>query len=223
MAAESVEIPKLTKPDHRGDKDSRSVKGRKHASTTKIKNKDRPPATWRETLRSRKAKFDEQGKQIYLAHLAKTNRKTESAEKAEVAPSTVSRHKASDPEFAERVKIAEAAYIDDFVGHHHNLARNGTPRRKYDRAGNMIEEWTEWPIPLILVELKKIDAGYRERQSIDLNQTSAGVLLAPVSMTPEDWMAAQNAKNESKEAPVSTKEDSEGENQGKPALAIKAA
>ena len=222
MAAESVEIPNLTRPDNRGDKDSRS-KGGKHASTTKIKNNDRPPATWRETLRSRKAKFDEQGKQIYLAHLAKTNRKTESAEKAEVAPSTVSRHKASDPEFAERVKIAEAAYIDDFVGHHHNLARNGTPRRKFDRAGNIVEEWIEWPIPLILVELKKIDMGYRDRQSIDLTQTSVGALLAPATMTPEDWMEAQKAKNDSKEAPQATKKDGVGDSQEVPNLVIKVA
>ena len=222
MAAETAEIQEIDHPDNRENEPGRA-KGGKRSSPTKIKNEDRPPATWRKTLRKRQVKFDEQAKQIYLDNLAKTNLKAASAEKAEVTMNTVRSHIEKDPEFAQRVKTAEAMYRDDFIGHHHNLARNGTPRRKYDRVGNMIEEWTEWPIQLILIELKKIDAAYRERQSIDLNRSELGVMLAPVSMTPEDWMAAQNAKNESKEAPVSTKEDSEGENQGKPALAIKAA
>ena len=178
MTVETAEVPKLKQPDKRQTKIG-PAKGSKIASSTKIKNEDRPPATWRKTLRKRQVKFDEQAKQIYLDTLSKTNLKGRSAEDAEVTMPTVRAHIEKDPEFAQRVKAAETAYHDDFVSHHHQLARYGTKRKKYDRAGNIVEEYIEYPLRLIELELKKIDPGYRDKQSIDLNQTSAGVMLAP--------------------------------------------
>ena len=222
MTVETAEVPKLKQPDRRKTKIG-PAKGSKIASSRKVENDNRPPATWRKTLRKRQGKFDEQAKQIYLDNLSKTNLKTASAELAEVTMPTIRSHIEKDPDFAQRVKAAEELYRDDFIGHHHNLARHGIRRKKYDRAGNIVEEYIEYPLRLIELELKKIDVGYRDSQSIDLTQTSVGALLAPATMTPEDWMEAQKAKNESKEAPQATKKDGAGDSQEEPKLVIKAA
>ena len=223
IAAEKpADASKMKRPARAQDIDTRKKDG-EQASTTRRERKNRPEATWLESLEQGRIKFDKQAKQIFLDSYKKTGLKGRAAEKAEVTMKTVDRHKENDPDFAEAYKQAEAYYHDDFVNHSWNLARHGIVRRRFDRAGNIVEESVEYPIRLIELELKKIDAGYRERQSIELNQSDLGVLLAPDAMTPEDWIESQNSKNESKEAPVSTKEDSEGENHGKPALAIKAA
>lgn len=195
--------------------DSRKKDG-KQASTLHHERKRRPKATWRKTLQKNQdtadnIKFDDQAKQIFLDCLKKTNLKQRAADKAEVTMKTVNRHKDNDPEFAEAYQAALDHYKDDFVGHHWNLARNGTTRKRFDRDGNVVEQWKEYPIQLIVKELQKLDPAYRDKQTIDMNNTSQGIMLAPAEMTPEDWIKAQEAKNASKAAPDSTKQDKPAE------------
>ena len=223
IAAEKpADASKTKRPARAQDIDTRKKDG-EQASTTRRERKSRPEATWLDSLVKGRIKFDKQAKQIFLDSYKKTGLKGRAAEKAEVTMKTVDRHKENDPDFAEAYKQAEAYYHDDFVNHSWNLARHGIVRRRFDRAGNIVEESVEYPIRLIELELKKIDMGYRDRQSIDLTQTSVGALLAPATMTPEDWMEAQKAKNESKEAPQATKKDGVGDSQEEPKLVIKAA
>ena len=74
MTVETAEVPKLKQPDRRKTKIG-PAKGSKIASSRKVENDNRPPATWRKTLRKRQGKFDEQAKQIYLDNLVKDESK----------------------------------------------------------------------------------------------------------------------------------------------------
>ena len=118
-----------------------------------------------------------------------------------MAKQTILNHLENDPDFAELYEQAIDEYRDKVVDHHTDLLFDGEITKKFDKDGHCIEEKHSYPIRLIELELKRVDASYRDKQTIDLNNVGAGVLVAPPELTPEQWIKQQEAANENKKPP----------------------
>lgn len=61
--------------------------------------------------------------------------------------------------------------------------------------------WTkEYDSGLLKMEICRVDPTYRDKTTLDLN-TGGGVMIAPAGMSPEDWVAKQEAKNAERQPP----------------------
>lgn len=158
--------------------------------------------TWRRKLQASRIKFDDVAKEIFLGAFRLNNLKMRAADQAGVALATVNEHLKNDPDFASAYDEAVAVWRDFVVDKAIvKIALEGNERRRKDKEGNVIEEWTEHPVPLLLAELKRVDHGFRESSTLDVN-TGGGVLIAPSDMEPADWLALQREKNESRKSPM---------------------
>ena len=132
-------------------------------------------------------KFGDKEKGVFLDEYRKWGRMGEAAALVGVSTQCVRAQIDKDPEFAEALLIAEEEYKDKLIGHHQDLVFNGTVKKSYDRTGRLVSEETVYPIRLIELELKKHDAGYREKQELAVSH-SGGVLVAPAEMASiDDW------------------------------------
>ena len=157
-------------------------------------------SSWRRQLQTARLKFDDDAKEVYLAHLSKHGLKKYAAMAAGITIVTVNNHKENDPEFGEAVIEAMEIYHDGFMDHAMTLAREGVEVKRFNKNGDIVEERRDYPIRLIELELKRIEPGYREKQTIDLNH-AGGVMIAPAELTPEEWIKQQEEKNLIREVP----------------------
>ena len=163
-------------------------------------------SNWRTRLVAGRIKFDDQAKEIFLAHFAEHGRKKHAATAAGVSVLTVTNHCKNDRDFAWAYDEAQAEYRDKFVGKAiGELAYEGI---KIERkiGPDVIETKRDYPIPLIAMELKRIDHSYRDKQEVSLTG-AGGVLVVPAGMTPSEWVADQAKKNEARNNPMDDKED----------------
>ena len=186
----------------------RLEKNRKpRASTTGRGKRARADQTnWRTKLQQSRLKFDDDQKGIYLDALAEHGMKGRAAKTAGVARTTVLNHIENDEEFADLVDDAVQDYRDSFVDHAvHDLAREGVLVQSWDKDGNLIREKREYPVPIIQMELKRIEPAYRDKQTIDLNH-GGGVIVAPAGISPEDWIKREEEENKTRQKPGTDKE-----------------
>lgn len=146
-----------------------------------------PEGEWRRAIRSVAFKFDDAAKKTFLEEYSKHGRKTDSALRSGVSLECVNRALEDDPEFAEACLQAQEIYHDRLTAHIQNLIFEGTEKLTYDRNGQLVSSEKKYPIRLIEMEKKKLDAGWRDRkeQTINFNQTS-GVLVVPAEVKSED-------------------------------------
>ncbi len=138
-------------------------------------------------LMSEKVKFDDGAKAIFLSQLADHGRLGTAARASGVTIGTVTRHIKKDTEFAELTIEALACYKDELIAHHQDLVFNGVIKKTFDRDGKVISETTEYPIQLIMMELRKHDEGYRDKKELAVNHRG-GVMVAPAEMKSiADW------------------------------------
>ena len=149
---------------------------------------------WRRQLRTATLKFDDVAKAVFLQEYARHGLKGRSARAAGVTIDTVNNHVKNDEEFAKQIIEAFSHYHDKVIHHHQSLVLDGVVRRRFTNRGELVEETVEYPIPLILAEIKRVDPEYRDKQTIDLNM-GGGVMVAPHEMTPEQWIAEQEKLN----------------------------
>lgn len=194
-------------------KNKNKNKGKRHIRPH-TSGKLRPPVdqtNWRTRLQTARIKFDDEFKEIYLTELREHGMKGRAANAAGVSNQTARNHLENDPEFAEAAEEAHVTYRDKFVDHAiHDLAYKGIEIKKYDKEGNLVEERRDYPIRLIEMELKRIEPGYRDKQTIDIN-SGGGVLVAPAEMTPQDWIAREIAANEERDALAAAEEQEAGD------------
>lgn len=145
-------------------------------------------------LVSEKSKFDAEAKATVIKELATHGRIGTAARAAGVTVGTLKRHVKKDPEFAVLLEEGLEVYKDKLLNHHQKLVFEGTPNNKYDREGNLLESGITYPIRLIELELKKHDAGYRDKREVSLD-VRGGVLVAPATVdSVEDWETRYGAK-----------------------------
>ncbi len=157
---------------------------------------------WRVKMQPGRIKFDDVAKAKFLSSFADTGRKKEAAEAAGVTLLTVTTHRKNDPDFSLAFDEAAAAYRDKFVklgiG---KLAFEGIPIKKVNpTTGVVYTERMEHATHLVAMELKRIDASYREKQEVALTG-GGGVLVVPGAMTPAEWVKDQERKNEERANP----------------------
>ena len=192
------------------------------SSTGKVKDVQADQTNWRTQLRQSRIKFDDEQKQIYLAKMAETGLKGESARAAGVSLSCVQKHRDNDEEFAEAEAAAMKRY-SDFVasavrargieGYEEPVFFKGVRAIEpvLDENGAQVLDDQDRPIykftgvrkfsdRMLEMEAKRTNEEYRDKQTIDLN-ANAGVLVAPEGMDPEDWIAEQEAKNANRKKP----------------------
>lgn len=171
------------------------------SSTGLVYNVPVDQTTWRRKLQTSRIKFDDVQKKIYLDALASHGLKGRAAKAAGVSMMTVRDHVENDPDFMEALGHAVVEYRDMFVEHAMKLALEGEIHQQFDKDGNMLAEKRVFPIPLITLELRRIEPGYRDKQTIDLNTSGGGVLVAPAEQTPEEWITIENEANQEKLSP----------------------
>lgn len=151
---------------------------------------------WRVKMQPGRIKFDDVAKAKFLDHFANHGRKKDAADAADVILLTVTNHRKNDPDFAIAFDEAAQAYRDKFVKRAiEEIAFEGIQVNKVNPfTGEVYEEKREHPAQLIAMELKRIDATYREKQEVALTG-SGGVLVVPGAMTPAEWVKDQERKN----------------------------
>lgn len=182
--AHTFERPKMTN-------ESVDINPNKHASSGKytIEEYQDERGDWRHKIVYSRGKMDDLAKHRFLEEYRKFGRKGDACKAAGVTAQTVDGHVKNDPDFAEAVMAAQEEYHDKLIAHHQDLVFNGTQKETYDRNGNLVSTETIYPIRLIELELKKHDAGYRDKREVDVNVTG-GVLVAPAEVESiEDWEA----------------------------------
>ena len=167
---------------------------------------------WRAKMKPNGLKFDDRAKLDYCIELSKHGLKGQAARTVGLTLQTIQKHRKVDPDFAIMEAEALEEYRDAIVGHVGTLALEGTLRRRFNRDGEVVEEWIEYPTRLIELEAKRLEPAYREKQTLDVNM-SGGIMVAPVEKTPEEWAAEQTALNAEKESPVKYEDENEIEDE----------
>lgn len=138
-------------------------------------------------LMSSKLKMDDEAKAIVLSELAAHGRLGTAGRAAGVTVYTVQKTVKNDPEFGKLVGEALECYKDELLAHHQDLVFNGQVKKTYDREGRLMSSETVYPIRLIEMELKKHDAGYRDKREVGIS-VRGGVLVAPSTVeSVDDW------------------------------------
>lgn len=184
------------------DKPTTEKRKQQASSTGRVQNVPVVQDNWRTKLMKARIKFDDEQKILYLNAIASHGMKGRAAQTAGVCMQTVNDHLQNDPDFAEARGEALETYRDMFVDHAMSLALEGEKHKFYDKDGNLISEKHVYPIRLIELELKRIEPGFRDKQTIELNASGGGVLVAPAEQSPEDWIKSQRAANDGKAAPA---------------------
>lgn len=158
--------------------------------------------SWRKKMRENKIKFDDDKKEIFLQVFAKTSRVSAACEAVDITPWAYRHHLAADPEFAEAFEDAKRAYRDKLHEHASNLMFEGVDRPvlggKY--KDEVVAIYKEYPIPLIQMELKRVDPDYKDRQDVNMKSVN-GVVVVPADMSADDWVKEQQEKNSLRSRP----------------------
>ena len=104
-----------------------------------------------------------------------------------VSANAVRRVILKDQAFAEACLEAEDEYRMRVIEHVQNLVFEGTTKESYDRNGNLVSTEQVYPIPLIQMEARRVEEGYRDKRDVNMN-VSGGVLVAPAEVKSiDDW------------------------------------
>jgi hypothetical protein len=138
-------------------------------------------------MKMKKRRFGDKEKIEFLERYQEWGRIGEAAGSVGFTLQTIRYAMETDEVFASAMAEAENVYKEKLIAHHQNLVFNGQVKKTYDRHGNLVSEEQIYPIRLIEMELKKHDAGYREKQEVAVNH-SGGVLVAPAETSSiDDW------------------------------------
>ena len=179
------------------------VFGRRASSTGGFGPRFDDQTNWRVNMQEGRIKFDDARKKVFLEHFGKTNRLLESATVAGVSRATVKKHYDNDPNFAEGYNNAQQQYADSLHAFAEDLIYNGVEKPVIGgkNKDTILATTIEYPIPLLQMELKRLNPDYKDRQVVENTGTGA-VILIPAHMDAEQWIAEQQAKNQKRIEPA---------------------
>lgn len=188
---------------------AKSTKKPGATTTGRVINVKADMANWRRKIQKSRIKFDDDQKEIYLVELRKTGRKCAAAIAAGVSGNCVAEHRKNDPDFAEASAEAVDDYRKSIAAEVHRRGALGWETPVYQKGERVLEPMLNedgspmlnedgqprfvkaverrFSDSLLILEAKRADPSYREKQTLDLNATGGGVLLAPAGITPEDF------------------------------------
>lgn len=157
---------------------------------------------WRGKSRIKPSKFDDRLKSIFLNVYAETNRVMEALKIVEIDHGTLQYHLERDEEFAAGYEDAKRKYRDKIHRHATELMLQGTevPIIGGKNKDQIVAKYKNYPIPLLQMELKRVDPDYKDRQEID-HKNGGGVVVIPNDVSADDWIKEQQKLNEKKQKP----------------------
>jgi hypothetical protein len=179
------------------------VYGKRNSTTGGRGPREVDQTNWRTKLMTNRIKFDDAAKRTFLEHFAKTNRLMEACAVAGVTRHCVHDHQRNDPDFAEAYEDAKQRYRDSLHQHAEDLIFNGVEKPVIGGRNKdiIIATTVEYPIPLLQMELKRVDPDYKDRQVVENTGGGSGVVLIPAHMDAEDWIKEQMEKNAQRKDP----------------------
>lgn len=157
---------------------------------------------WREKSRVNPTKFNDELKSIFLDVFAETNRVMEACDLVKISYYTIKYHLEHDEEFVAAYENAKRRYRDKIHRHATELMLQGTevPIIGGKNKDQVVAKYKNYPIPLLQMELKRVDPDYKDRQEID-HKNGGGVVVIPNDVSAEDWIKEQQKLNEKKQKP----------------------
>lgn len=142
------------------------------------------PATWRLAVKNpRQVKFDDEMKYAWFKAYAECGGYYKACRRIGISYFTFNQHLDLDPEFKRLVELAEQVWCEKVHDHAMDLMFNGVLRKKYDKDGNLIEEYREYPLKILELEMKKTDERYREKgPGAGQGGMGGGVVLIPTDV-----------------------------------------
>jgi len=156
---------------------------------------------WRHAARVDTIKFDDIQKQIFLEQIISHGKRVLAAKAAGVCLQTVRNHMKWDPEFQELFDQAFQERADRVTSQLEKEALEGFEEPIYNgKTGALLGHKRVYETPIRLAILKRYDPDYKERTESTINGT-VGVLVAPAKMSPQDWIAQEQARNAQRTEP----------------------
>lgn len=169
---------------------------------SRTSGRDLDQTGWRRELQAAKVKFDDEAKEIFLRELAQSDRLHSSSRSAGVCLQTVRNHIDNDPEFAEAVLEAKAAYKDRVLTTMQLVALDGVeePIIGGQFKDEVVATKRVFATNILAMEMKRVDPAYKERDTVDLN-VRGGVLRVRQKMTTEEWELEFGSDQDAKAQP----------------------
>lgn len=143
---------------------------------------------WRKHYDPSATKFDDVQKLLFLNLMKINGRKYQAAQAAGVTWKTVLKHLDNDPEFNEAFISSRGLYADRVKETVEKVAIEGIsePLIGGIKRDKIVAYKKVFATNVLIAEMKRTDADYKDRQAIDLN-VKAGVLVVPAGMSIEEW------------------------------------
>lgn len=130
--------------------------------------------------------IDDDRRQTYLEHLAKTGLLTRSALAAGLNPSTVAAARRADKAFDAAVSTALAVHAEEIDSEIDRRGRVGVQRPIFQK-GEHVGDVTDYSDTLLLARAKARMPEYRDRAAVDVSVGAGGVLVVGAPLSPEEW------------------------------------
>lgn len=180
---------------------------------------------WRQQIREpHKQNFDDAKKARWIAAYSRTNNITHSNKICGIHHATYQWHRRNDPEFRQAIISATQDHRDTVAEEVLRRGRDGwlepvyssgkramtpliddvTMLPKFDHNGNVLmvpASIRKYDSQLLQLEAKRVDHSYRERGSETSDDDTGGVLVAPSTKTPEQYIKEQMAKADKTQSP----------------------
>lgn len=145
-------------------------------------------------------KFTLKVQMIFCEHLSILGRVTHAARASGVSPLTVKAAEKNDPSFAEMVGLAQMEYRDKVAAEVYRRAIEGYDvpiigGKDKDRVVALERRYSD---RLLEMEAKRVDSGYREKQSLNIGQSGGVIVINAAPTDKEPWRDKYNQPDSGK-------------------------
>lgn len=132
---------------------------------------------------------------LFCEHLSILGRVTHAARAAGISPLTVRNMEKNNPEFAEMMAEAQMEYRDKIAAEVYRRAVEGwdVPIVGGQFKDQVVAHERKFSDRLLEMEAKRVDPGYREKQTVNVGQQGGVIVISASPANKEDWRDSYNA------------------------------
>ena len=184
-ATEQAEVDQATRQTEQGKKDLSFYQKSSVPLTKQITKKFRNRNPYKFTLKVQL---------LFCEHLAILGRVTHAARASGISPLTVKATEKNDPNFAEMVGLAQMEYRDKIAAEVYRRAVEGwdVPIVGGQFKDKVVAHERRYSDRLLEMEAKRVDSGYREKQSLNIGQAGGVIVINASPTEKEPWRAKYN-------------------------------
>ena len=146
-------------------------------------------------FRRRKFVFDDEAKQVFLEHLEHNGLVGKAAKHAGTIQRIVTAEAKADPEFSEALDEAMLLYCESLEEEIHRRGTVGIEEEIFYK-GEPIASKTVYSDQLLIFETKAKIEKYGDRSKQEVNITGGVLLAAAPAATAQQWLKAQETRNQ---------------------------